>query len=184
MRKSLYLMTALALLLAGCGSDNGETDETAQAPMPVTIVEFNANAADFVDKTVVISGTVDHVCKHGGKRMFIMGDDPSDRVKIESGDKIAAFDVALEGSAVRVVAVGRVETIDAAYLDTWEAEARAGGEADESQNEADEHAETGEGEDHHANELRQIAHMREQLAESGEDQLTFYHLECQSFEEL
>lgn len=206
MRNSLYLLFGLALILAGCGGQN--TDQAAEAPVPVTIVQFNADAADYVGRTVEISGTVDHVCKHGGKRMFIMGDDPGDRVKIEAGGKVAAFDATLEGSEVRVVAVGRVQTIDAAYLDTWEKEVRTGSGGEGLHTGCSEEQELAEGEghdhdhdhaegeghdhdhdhaeqdDHGAADLQRIAGLRKQLAESGRDQLAFYHLECVSFEEL
>ncbi|MBD3221602.1 hypothetical protein GF314_10205 [bacterium] len=199
MSKSLYLIAGLVLLLAGCsGGDAGDADQTTAAPAAVTIAQYNASPADYVEKTVEISGTVDHVCKHGGKRMFIMGDDPSDRVKIESG-QVPTFEATLEGSPVRVVAVGRVETIDAAYLDAWESEATVGEVAeacesggnstpDEATAEAAEAAEAdhdhAEHAEHDSGDLARIAQLRQQLAESGEDHLAFYHLECVSFEEL
>jgi len=202
MPKSLLLLAILALLLAGCGGDDtGETAQTDQAaPVAVTIAEFNASPDAYVDKTLELTGTVDHVCAHGGKRMFIMGDDPADRVKIESG-KIPAFDADLAGSQVRVVAVARVETIDAAYLDAWEAEATVGEvaeacehggnaatEAPEAQQAAadaaaPEQAAEQAGEQENAD-LARIAQLRQQMAASGKDHIAFYHLECVSFEEL
>jgi len=121
---------------------------------------------------------VDHVCKHGGKRMFIMGDKPEDRVKVESGEKIAAFDVALEGSDVKVIGVGQITKIDEAYLDNWEAEALA------EEEEHTEGEEEGAGDDHHGGALEQIAALRKQLEDSDREYLGFYHVECVSFEEL
>ena len=197
MPKSLLLIAGLALLLAGCGGDDtGETvqaDQTAAAPVAVTIAQYNASPGDYVEKTIEISGTVNHVCAHGGKRMFIMGDDPSDRVKIESG-QVPAFDTTLEGSPVKVVAVGRVETIDAAYLDAWEAEAKVGEVAescesggnsttDEATAQAAEAVEA-EHAQHENPDLARIEQLRQRIAESDQDHLSFYHLECVSFEEL
>jgi hypothetical protein len=177
----LILIASLALLVAACGGGDDGNEQSAAAPVPVTVAGFNANPADFVGKTVVVTGTVDHVCKHGGKRMFIMGDDPADRVKIESGDAISAFDVALEGSDVRVVGIVRVQEMDEAYLDSWEAEATTAADGHGEGEAGEEHA--GEGGDH-AGDLQQIAHLRQQLADSGEETLAFYHLDCVSYEEL
>jgi hypothetical protein len=37
---------------------------------------------------------------------------------------------------------------------------------------------------HHQAELQKIENLRKKLAESGNDHLAFYSLECQSFEEI
>jgi hypothetical protein len=60
-----------------------------------------------IGKTVEIQGMVTHVCKHGGKKMFIMSSDPDVQVKVTVGENIAAFPVELEGSNVWVK--GKVE---------------------------------------------------------------------------
>ncbi len=187
---TLALASVLALLLAGCGGQ--DTDQAAEA-VAVTIPDFLASPDQYVGRPIAITGTVDHVCKHGGKRMFVMGDDPAQRVKIESGAKIAAFDRMLEGSRVHVTGVVRVQEMDRAYLDSWEAEVEAAGD-DHAEHEGEDHAHAegedhdhAEGEpadDHHASELRQIANYRQQLEETGEESLEFYHLDCLSYEEI
>ncbi len=196
MFRRMICIASLALLAISCSSETTpESDETA---IPVSIVDFNASPADFVDKKVVVSGTVDHVCKHGGKRLFIMGDTPEDRLKIETGEKISAFDVLLEGSTIRVEGIGCVLKMDEAYLDNWEAEVLANEEehAEEEHGEGEVHDEgeahteeehgEGEGGDdhHHGDPLEQINELRQRLADSGEEYIGFYHIECLIFEEL
>jgi hypothetical protein len=180
MSKKLLLLAAMALLIAGCSGEKAATTETA--PVVVTVADFNAHAADYVEKAVTVSGTVDHVCKHGGKKMFIMGEDPSERLKIEVGEGIPAFDIALEGSRVKVTGVGKVFKMDAAYLDNWESEA-CSAEAKTITGTGEHHDEEGE-HDEAAEAQAKIDAMRKQLAESGEEYIGFYHVEAASFEEL
>ncbi|MCU0369922.1 MAG: hypothetical protein MUC31_00765 [Bacteroidales bacterium] len=86
---------------------------TASAEPQVTLVtpeKFQDFAAENVGKEVEISGMVVHVCKHGGKKMFIVGEDPEMRVKITVSEKVTVFEPELEGSVVNVVGV--VEPIE------------------------------------------------------------------------
>ena len=176
MFRKLLLILSIALLAASCGGDK-TTEQTTETVPTLTIAEYNANPDAYVDKTIELTGTVNHVCKHSGQRMFLIGDNPEDRVKIESGDKIAGFDVALEGNKVKVVGKGCITKIDAAYLDNWEVESCAAEAAvieDQTKTADSEQSET----------KSQIDAMRKKLAESGKDYLGFYHVEAVSYEEL
>ncbi|RKX23034.1 MAG: hypothetical protein DRP45_10915, partial [Candidatus Zixiibacteriota bacterium] len=116
--------------------------------------------------------------------------------------------IELEGSDVRVEGIVQVLKVDEAYLDNWEKETTSEEEtiveegavtekevlcaADKSakgseKDVEEEHAEEGHAEDvddHHSGALDQIQSLRQTLAESGDDHLAFYSLECQSFEVL
>jgi len=166
LKKLGFLILAVAFL-ASC---SGESADTPVA-VDVTVAQFNATPAEYTGKTVSISGTVDHVCKHGGKRLFLMGPDPADRVKIENGDT-PPFDVALEGSDLLVTGIVHVLKVDEHYLANWEAEIAADGsseEADEEQKTAD---------------MCEVNSLRQRLADSGEEFLGFYHIEAKSIEEV
>jgi hypothetical protein len=71
----------------------------------VTPENFQEFAAQNVGKEVEISGMVIHVCRHGGKKMFLIGEDPEKRVKINASDKVNVFEPELEGSVVSVKGV-------------------------------------------------------------------------------
>jgi len=66
---------------------------------PETFQDFAVNN---VGKEVEIKGMVVHVCKHGGKKLFIIGEDPEKRVKITTSDKVSVFEPELEGSTIMV----------------------------------------------------------------------------------
>jgi hypothetical protein len=108
--KKLAFLSLLAIILVSANTifaqDNMKAkNPTAVAGSQVTFVtpeKFQDFAADNVGKEVEIKGMVIHVCKHGGKKMFLIGEDPEMRVKITASDKIGEFKPELEGSTVYV----------------------------------------------------------------------------------
>jgi len=166
----------LALLIGVCGVVGvANAEKPAEAPVALTVAEYVATPEKWVDKTVEIKGTVSHVCKHGGTKMFVMGEKPEDVVKVEKG-QVSPFTLELEGSDVKVVAVGRVLKVDEAYLDNWEAESTVEETGNESAG--------GSAADHHSEAKEQIEGLRKELASCAMDYLGFYHLECVSYVEL
>jgi hypothetical protein len=195
MLRTLSLIAIALFVIAGCSGDN--TDQAAnhdhehgehghshaEGPVQLTIAEFNEDGEAYEGKMVEIVGTVDHVCKHSGKRMFIHGENPEDRVKIEAGD-VGTFDMGLQGSKVKVVAVGTVMKMDNAYLDNW---AKEVGGADSLENCSEEQKELSKGQDdheEHQSALDQINGLRQELADSGREYLAFCSLEAKSFQEI
>ena len=92
-KRILFSLFALVLMVA-CNTNSEEAIE-------ITTAEFSEQAAEMVDQKVTFEGTVMHVCKHGGKKMFIN----EDRVKIVVSEHLAAFDQTLEGSEVVITGV-------------------------------------------------------------------------------
>jgi hypothetical protein len=184
MRRSLLIIVTPLVALLACGGqapqETAAEADTAQETTEVTLPSLLADTSQYVGTEIAVRGTVDHVCKHGGKRLFIMGEDPKDRFKVTAGDAVGAFDVVLEGSDLVVKGVVQEQRIDDAYLDNWEAELGA----QEKPEAAHEGLHDGEHEDEQQESLRQIANMRTQLAESGKDHLSFYSLECSSYETI
>jgi hypothetical protein len=182
MRSGLFVVTAVALVLTSCGKNPGEpasagvADPAFDGPRMAVAAVMDA-AVDYVGTAIAVTGTVEHVCRHGGKKMFIMGDDPADRLRIETGDRISEFAVDLEGSDVVVQGVIVEDKIDDAYLDTWEAELKDPG----TDGGAGKGAEAGE---HHDDIPTQIATFRMIIADNDGEPISFYHLECDSFTEL
>ena len=120
MYKNLLLILVTAIFLMSCGGQsttNQDEQITSQEevvvtePTVVALAEFAEKAEALVGKEVFLEGSVIHVCKHGGKKMFITADDPDVRIKITTtGDETAAFNTELEGSYVKVY--GIVEAIE------------------------------------------------------------------------
>lgn len=185
MLKKLSLLLCTLLLIASCSGDSAQDTATAEQSggddvAHLTIAQFNADGETYEGKLVEVTGTVDHVCAHSGKRMFIVGDDPADRVKIEAGD-VGTFDMALQGSKVKVMAVGTVMRMDSAYLDNWASEIDA---EDSPANCSEEQKEMSKGNEEHETAMAQIIELRRQLAESEKGYLAFCSLEAKSYEEV
>jgi hypothetical protein len=195
-RLIVLIMTVSSLVLFGCAQEGTQptadatqgADQASQAEPTtpeLTLAELATNTSAYVGQTVAVTGTVDHVCKHGGKRLFLIDATPDHRFKVTAGDAVGAFDVALEGSDARVVGLVAEQRVDEAYLDAWEAE--SGDHKPEVAHEGHQDTQgTESAEADHSEEStqQQIESMRRQLVESGEDHLSFYSLECQAVEEL
>jgi len=107
MKKLMLLLALSAIFMISCNQsdktkgDNATVDETVNA----TITELLASPADFEGKEVVLSGMVTHVCRHGGQKCFVLADDGETQLRINVGENINEFDVALEGSTVEFTGV-------------------------------------------------------------------------------
>jgi fructose-specific component phosphotransferase system IIB-like protein len=185
--KKLFLLLFAASMLAACNnSQNNATitpadDQVSEAPVAITLAEFSDKADSLVGKQVVFTGIVDHTCKHSGKRMFLVDENSDASLKVESGENISSFDASLEGSEVKVTGVVNEKVIDKAYLDEWEADVQK--EIESSKNLHMGNNEKGKEEENESEEsLNQIKNLRKMLAESGEDHLSFYSVECIEYE--
>lgn len=184
MLKKMILLTlavsVAALALAACSAE--KATDTATEAKEMTIADFNTHAGEMVDQIVTVSGTVDHVCKHSGKRLFIFGEDPQDRLKVESSETVGSFDVALEGSEIRIQGKVLEMRVDEAYLDEWEKEEIGEDCTADLQPESDGTPNDGAKAENAA--MDRITALRKQLADSGKGYVGFYSLECVSFEEV
>lgn len=116
-----------------------------------------------------------HVCKHGGKRMFIIGTDPENRIQVKAGDAISSFVETLEGSDVVIHGFVDELRIDEAYLTQWENELKADNpESDLKIHRGEEGHDHDEGDTH--KEYEQIEGYRTQMAEQNVDHLSYYSI--------
>ncbi|MEA3288150.1 MAG: hypothetical protein U9Q77_12355 [Candidatus Marinimicrobia bacterium] len=195
-KQSLYLLVIFALII-GCG-----TKTTEKAYPVVELAMLMDSTGHFVGDTIKVSGTVDHVCEHGGKKMFILGENPKHRIKVTAGKAIGSYKIDMEGSDIMMTAVVEEMRIDEAYLTNWESElqkkaqAEAGeghSEAEDKENSEDhdnngEHAE-GQGSGEHSGlgkspEQQNIDKLREDICSAESGYLSFYSLAGLSYEVL
>ncbi len=171
-----------------------KSDEETEAKV-MTVEQIVEKSAEFVDKEVVLEGTVSHVCKHGGKKMFLMGENPDVKIKIVPNEKLSSFEVDLEGSDVTVTGKVIELRIDEEYLANWEAEIKVELEAESEDTEhnieegnpkhlgthtekkKEEATEEEEVEDPYAG----VKELRKELQDSGKKYLSFYSIECSEF---
>ena len=196
MTKNLFIILFISVFLFSCGNkkengkDAAKTDEVAAT---VTVANLLDNPDEYIDKLVRISGTVTHVCKHGGKKLFIFDEDPDKTLRITVGEKLSEFDVTLEGDEVLFEGTFRQLIMDEAYVDQLEEDMKQVEQAEgeeHSHAEGEEHVEgeeLAEGEvlgehEHEGDEMENIQNLRDKIAESEEGQIIDFWIEQLGFE--
>ena len=116
--KKIVLFIAVFLTLNACKNEvkkaetiETETEAVEKLNVPtLALNEFDEKAGDFVNKEVLVKGIVDHVCKHGGKKILLVTDDGD--VHVTSDER---FDENLKGSEIVLKGIVLEERIDEAY---------------------------------------------------------------------
>lgn len=191
MLKKLTILLTLVVLFAACNNQKEENapEETQEETVKKLEIAtfFQENDEELDGKEVELVGNVVHVCKHGGKRMFIIDDNPDHRLKITTGEGIGEFKVDLEGSKVKVHGIIEEERIDKKYLDEWEEEVLADAEAENMKLHEGKEGHEEEHEDaekNQENQLKRIKELREQLEAASKDYISFYSIKASNFEEI
>lgn len=192
MKRVLLSIIALVFIFTACenqsnsNSDQAVNEETIIEEVAVIdLNEFDLKAADFVEKQVKFTGTVDHVCKHGGQKLFVVSEESDTRIKIVTGENMAAFNTELEGETVEVVGIVDELRIDEEYLREWEEELKNEVEEENEAMHTGEQkgdAHEGDHEEDHSSAIKQIDNLRQQLIESGKDYLSFFSVICVDYE--
>ena len=177
LRKIIGVVSIVAILYS-CGSKQKETECTSEK---ISVQALMDSIDNYIDQEVLVCGTVSHVCSHGGKRMFLIAENPDVAIKITPNDEIGVFSKELEGSTVHVF--GKVEElrIDDAYITDMEKEMMEGVE-----NEAA-HTHDGNHDGEHKTELdstqiEKIAQMRQEVVESGKGYISQFWIEATKVE--
>lgn len=184
---SIVLLLILgAALITSCQPNNKQTatPDITQQPATLEVDSVLAQAEQLAGQEIELEGVCTHICKHGGRKIFLMGSNNTRILRIEAtkGEK---FDPNCANSIVKVKGILKEERIDETYLQKWEASL-----ADKT---AESHGESAAGcstekraRGESANTpQRRIEQFRERIAqqkeETGKTYLSFYHLEATSY---
>ena len=168
--RKMTVIAAIAvagIINASCGnkqqqanSEGATTEVVASGAMEID--SLLANAGEFAGQEVTIEGVCTHICKHGGRKIFLMGSDDTQTIRVEGGS-VGKFDQKCVNSIVRVTGDLKEQRIDAGC--STEKKARS------------ETANTPEA---------RIADFRAKIADrkakTGKDYLSFYFVEASSYE--
>ncbi|MCI1646950.1 MAG: hypothetical protein LKI39_10550 [Bacteroides sp.] len=189
--KSIIIAVAAAFLFIGSSCSNKQKSKevsTSSGQLVSSAMEIDSlltNADALAGKEVTIEGVCTHTCKHGATKIFLMGSDDTQTIRVEAG-KLGSFSSKCVNAIVRVTGVLKEQRVDEAYLQNWEAQLKAqaqekhgDGEAgcDSEKKARGEQANTPEG---------RIADFRAKIADrkakTGKDYLSFYYVEADSYE--
>jgi hypothetical protein len=177
-----FIFIANASRLTNNGYSNLFPDDNNKAII-VKISEFKIKAGELVGKTVVVTGIVDHVCKHGGKKLFLVDESSDASVKITTGENMASFTQNLIGETVEVTGVVEEMIVDEDYINDMEMKIDKGtkksGEGIHLHNHENKNEEGKEknGDD----QMEKVNKLREMLSESKKDHLSFYSVKASSY---
>lgn len=173
MFKKILTIVALTGLIASCGGEqqteenqNETTIEIEQTIPEIALGEFDTKAGDYVDKEIMVTGIVDHVCKHGGKKILLVNDYGDIHVLSET-----RFNDTLMGSEILVTGIVREERLDEAYCLKMEEDnikSHSEGETDDELFER---------------KKEHIASLRDSMKTAGVDHISNYSLEYVSHKE-
>jgi len=165
MLRNFVTLLVIAIAFAAC-SGNAEKKATdnmnadAVETPEIILAEFDAKAGEYVDEEVVVAGLVDHVCKHGGKKLFLVSDDGD--IHVESDER---FDEELKGSNIIVTGLVREFRVDEAYCLKME------------EDNIKSHSEGETDDDLYTQKIENIQWYRDSMTTANSDHLSFYSLE-------
>lgn len=190
MKKYVVLVVALMAMVNfnSCGNKQQKQQDEASEQLTGAIdVDSLLAAADSLSgQEVTVEGVCTHICKHGGRKIFLMGSDDTQTIRIEAG-KVGKFDQKCVNSLVKVTGVLVEQRVDEAYLENWENQLKAAtaekhGDSDAAGCSTEKQA---RGETANSPEQR-IADFRKKIAarkaRDGKEYLSFYYVEANNYE--
>ncbi len=185
----IAMMLAVSLMVFSCKSGNKTNNETTTTPVETVyqVDDVLANGDALIGEEVELEGVCTHICKHGGRKIFLMGSDDANTIRIESGD-LGAFDQKCVNSIVRVKGKLVESRIDEAYLKAWEDKEKAKTAEKHGEGEAGCSTEKKARGENGNTALERIEGFRNRIKaeqeKSGKDYLSFYHIEATGYEIL
>ena len=182
-------LMAMTFIGTSCGNKQQKSASEAtteqSASSALEIDSLLANAENLAGQEVTIEGVCTHTCKHGAKKIFLMGSDDTKTIRVEAGP-LGSFDTKCINAIVTVTGTLKEQRVDEAYLQNWESKLKAQTEKSHGETAAGCDSEKkARGETANSPEAR-IADFRAKIAdrkaETGKEYLSFYFMEANSYE--
>ncbi|UMB61680.1 hypothetical protein MHL31_05600 [Lutibacter sp. A80] len=164
--KNLLFLIIISALAFSCKSDKKsevqnkeEAIEILDTPK-VSLSEFDTKAGDYVGKEIEVTGIVDHVCKHGGKKILLVTDEGDAHIVADE-----RFDEALMGEEIKVIGIVLEERIDEAYLLKMD------------EDNIKSHSEGASNEEQFNNKKKHLQEYRNKMKKEGIDHISNYSLQ-------
>lgn len=184
----LCVACTLSLLVACGGGNARKTSNTAtqsEQTHVMSIDELLAGADSLAGTLVTFEGICTHTCKHGARKIFLMGSDNTQTIRVESGE-LGHFDPQCVNHVVRITGLLEEQRVDEAYLTQWEEQAKAQAAENHGNGEAGCDAEKGARQEKGNSTAERIADFRTRIAArqaaEGKNYLSFYYVTAQNYE--
>jgi hypothetical protein len=85
----IAIMATLGLFMStACGN---KADNTVDEVASLSVDSILATPDNFVGDTITIEGVVSHLCKHGGKKAFLLGSDENTMIRCEATPDMGGY---------------------------------------------------------------------------------------------
>jgi hypothetical protein len=165
MKKVLVLLIISLISFSGISAQGKQKAAKLQV---ITVENFEKKAGKLVGKEVYLTGTCDHVCKHAGKKLHLVGKNDT-KVEIMATEDIGKFPKELEGEDLKVKGTVMMDKIDEEYLKEWEAELKGHHQ---------------DGAESCENDMAQIKNMRAKMKKNKLGYVPVYYLDGISYEKF
>ncbi len=190
MKKLIFLLAIVAIIsLNNTGCKNSAKQTTDSTKIGMTVDSFLLSPEKWVGQDVVILGTISHVCKHSGKKLFLFGADAEKTVKVNAGGDFPTFDIKNEGNDVQLTGtVVEDEKIDANYLNEWEADIKKNIDDkdvkvcnEESKAISGQNKDTAKVKKENTDPYAEVKEFRKKLETSSKAYISIYAINCKTF---
>jgi len=164
---------------SGNGKENAEEKDSATVKQypSITVADFDTKASEFVNKEIKIEGTVSHICKHGGKKLFLFTA-PNEDIMVEVSSE-NSFAEEIVGSDVVIIAKVLEEVVTAE--DVAEMESTANSTESETCDTETKAKTKGEVKQEEGANMEVVNYYKDLMKVKNTDKLSFYTLECISY---
>ncbi|MDD6210605.1 MAG: hypothetical protein PUB21_08385 [Bacteroidales bacterium] len=190
---AIVTLTVLAMIVfvaTGCGNGNQKENTpfsgNEEVISALDVDALLANADSLSGKDVTVEGICTHICKHGGRKIFLMGSDDTRTIRVEAGKKIGKFSQDAVNSIVEVHGKLMEQRIDEAYLLQWEEKTKANTDTKHGNGTAGCATEKKARGEENANSVEErIANFRKRVADrkakDGKEYLSFYYIDADDY---
>lgn len=112
MIRLLMVVICASLLFISCNKKIEVVQKSVVENKVLMVEDLNNDAFEYKNGKVTVDGLCIHVCKHSGKKLFIIGKSENDKLQVYTSESIPAFDMNLTGSKLRVTGTLEEERID------------------------------------------------------------------------
>jgi hypothetical protein len=162
----IVILVFILVVFLACNSKNQNATYDV-----LTVNQLMDIAIKSIDHEVMVSGMVNHVCSHSGRRCFIVDSTGDFTIRVEAAGSIEKFDKELIGSTIKVRGILKETRLLASEIDEME------------QEHISEHPEEAEAPGEHCSaEMTNINKMREWMKINGKDYYSIFYLEGINYE--
>lgn len=185
-RKTFAAMLISASFLAACSGNGGKSaaeqnvnpkaEVKTEVEGAMTPKQISDNGENLVDKEVIISGKVSHVCMRSGKKLFVYAnDDTTKLMQVFTGGEIDTFPRELMYKQVAISGILKVKKIEKEKILAQEQQAKEKMPEDTSSQENCQIIE----QCHHV--MQQAADMKNWMETNNKDYYPIYYIEGRKF---